>query len=152
MYCKNCGKLIDNNCYYCDGCGATVENNTHWNGFNSTGSQSSGNYQQNGFDPYNNYQSAQIDKIIDDGKTLGILAIVLGLFVSSVVGLILGIVGMEKLKDMNFNLNYLQNNKYKEAKNLNKWGIIIPIVRLVFLILIFVLYFVFIIGVAATVS
>lgn len=59
---------------------------------------------------------------------------------------------MEKLKDINFNMNYLQTSKYNEAKNLNKWGIIIPIVRFVLMILLFILYFVFVIGVAATVS
>lgn len=149
MYCKNCGKLIDDNCYYCDGCGAAVEKNTNWSGYSNNAYQNPYANQANNFDVYNNYRSAEIDKKIEDGRTLGILAIILGLLVSSVVGLILGIVGMEKLKDINFDMNYPQTNKYNEAKNLNKWGIIIPIIRFLLVIVIFILYLAFIVGITA---
>lgn len=164
MLCNNCGSFVEDGCYYCPRCGKPVNNETQWSAYEqnanqnqnytSTNSYNSGAYNNttynSGYNNYNSYEADQIFKKLEDSKLLGILAIVLGLFVSSVIGIILAVVGKEKLNDINIDMYSPFYAKKEQARKLNNAGIIIPIVRFAVAILFFIIYFAFIATVFST--
>lgn len=93
-------------------------------------------YQQ--YPPQNNYNMhpVNIKRDLDDAKLLGILSIVLGAFVSSIIGIICGAIGGSKVGKIAPMYPYDKN--VISAKKLNSWGIGVSIARIVFCVLIFI--------------
>ncbi len=91
-------------------------------------------YQQYNANSYyqNNPQAfveQEINKSLSSARTLGILAIVLGLLMSPIVGIICGAVGISKVNDIiNMTNSPIIEEEKKKVKKLNKIGIIIPLV------------------------
>lgn len=184
MLCKNCNQPIPDGSYYCEHCGAPV-NDDQYNQkpFEPESSQSQNSYgqpqydqSQNGYNqaqysqygqstppytnPYdgNNSQtySVMVNSRIDDAKTMGILAIILGIFIP-IVGIILGCVGLSKLssiKQVNPTVTGMNpydmdtQNRLKKAKTLCITGIVLPIV-LWLLAIIFWIIVVFVLGMSS---
>lgn len=92
--------------------------NTQDNFFNQ------GNNSQYGFNQQAQYYT-EASKNLDDAKTLGILAIVLGILFSPVVGIICGIIGLAKVNSVPDMPETFE--KKAQAKKLNNLGIAIPI-------------------------
>ncbi|MCM1285162.1 MAG: hypothetical protein NC213_08240 [Acetobacter sp.] len=167
MYCKNCGQVIPDGYSYCPCCQTKADNHTTQDGtyFTPNTDQENcqhGAYQQNngytqntqenffnqGNNQYGFNQQAQYyadaARNLDDAKTLGILAIILGILFSPIVGIICGIIGLSKansVADMPETFD-----KKAKAKRLNSLGIAIPIVLWVFAAIVMILVFTFVIG------
>lgn len=96
------------------------------------GQQYNQQYNPNGFyqgNPQQMFIEQEINKNLSSAKTLGILAIVLGLLFSPIVGIICGAIGLSKVNDIvNLTSNPMIEQEKKKVKKLNKLGIIIPIV------------------------
>lgn len=166
MICNKCGKVLSDDLYYCDNCGAPTGKETQWapygnetnqnpGGFQNGSYSNGGNYNTYGsngnYGNYNNFgsynSSQEIDKKIEDSKLFGILAIVLGFFVSSIIGIILGAIGLAKLNDIPFEFQNYNLEKREKARKLNIAGIVAP---LVVRVLLWILYFVFIFAIFST--
>ena len=91
------------------------------------------NYNQNTV--YNGYGNI---KDIESAKTMGIVSVVLAIFGLSIIGLIVAIVGSGKIKPIFF-ANSADTNT-RSAYNWNKAGIIANVLRLVFAILLIIVY------------
>lgn len=141
MYCSNCGQEIPYGQTSCPNCNpanhqaSAPTNGTYYNPPQSynTYNQQSGSYtpppQQNNYFTYSNNTNEyerQCETDINTANTLGIVSIVIGLLVSRLVGLILGIVGLSKLNNIPDWPKFA--SKKADAKRLNKIGIIIPII------------------------
>lgn len=113
------------------------------NSMNGYGNQQNGynNQQQFGYDP--NFMANQISNNLSSAKTLGILAIVLGLLISSIIGIICGAVGLSKANSVPDMLPDPNLNAEKaKVKKLNILGIVLPIAIRVVLIIIYVIFIV----------
>lgn len=96
------------------------------------GQQYNQQYNPNGYyqsDPQQVFIEQEINKNLSNAKTLGILAIVLGLLITPLIGIICGAIGISKVNDIiNLTNNPMIEQEKKKVKRLNKLGIIIPIV------------------------
>lgn len=161
MFCSKCGAQIDDKSYYCQSCGQeinkpytqqpfNVNNSSNINNNNTSQSYQSGYTQQtNGhFDPV---MMNMIKGKIEDARTMGILAIVLGILCTSIAGIVLGLIGISKLNSIQtYNMYNPEIEMLKEkARKLNLIGIILPVVLRVILI---VLYFIIIFAMAGTLA
>lgn len=102
----------------------------------------------NGFKSFENYayfnEKQKVDKKIEDSRLLGILGIILGLFITSILGIILGAIGLSKLNEIPYEFQNECAQEREKAKKLNIAGIVAPIcVRIV----IWVGYFLLVVGV-----
>lgn len=104
-----------------------------------------GNNNQYGFNQQAQYY-ADASRNIDDARTLGILAIVLGILFSPIVGIICGIIGLSKVNSVPDMPELFE--KKASAKKLNNLGIAIPIVFWIVAIIIIVFVFAGIAGFA----
>ena len=88
-FCPNCGKKLESNETVCSQCGAPV----------GVSENAEANQQNPVNQPY--YSPDPIAKDIENANILGIVSLVfsiLGLFVMSTVGFIIGLIGMGKIK------------------------------------------------------
>lgn len=170
MICSKCGKTLSDDLYYCDNCGEPTGKSDQWapinDGQNQYQAQNQNAYQSpyqtpygsNSYNSYNNYnannsfksfenyayfnEKQKIDKKIDDSRLLGILAIILGLFVTSIIGIILGAIGLSKLDEIPYEFQNECAQNREKARKLNIAGIVVPLcARLLFWIGYFVLVF-----------
>lgn len=101
MFCGNCGKEMNEGADFCSHCGAPV----HKEGTEETGIQPNNNTQAVQQQPNAGQQSYQqttydnLESAISTARTLGILSIV-GAFIITLAGLICGIIGFVKVKDL----------------------------------------------------
>lgn len=171
MICNKCSKVLSDDLYYCDNCGAPTGKDTQWTPYGNETNQNPGSYSNGNYGNYNNpggynnggqgnygnygnynnnfglYNTAQeIDKKIEDSRLLGILAIVLGFFVTSIIGIILGAVGLAKLNDIPFDFQNYNIEKREKARKLNVAGIVAP---LVVRVLFWICYFVFVFAIVS---
>lgn len=165
MYCNNCGAPVPDGSTICPSCNAVQNNqqqnsngtyytppssaNTAYGSYNQQGYAQQGNYNQPQDNYFNNagYNtfSNQYESDLKNAKLFGILALVIGLLLSRTIGIILGVIGHSKAKNipdsaLSPELLSLKNN----AIQLNKLGIIIPAVFMAFGVVFMIIYFVFI--------
>lgn len=126
-----------NNTYYNN---AQPNYNAQSNYFNQAQPNNQGYYQAN----QPNYIEQQFKDIISNANTLGVLAIVLGILLTPLAGIICGAVGLSKLNSVpDLPMNpYITKDKAK-AKKLNLIGIILPIALYVVAIIFMVIVFTF---------
>lgn len=164
MYCNKCGQLIPDGVYYCEHCGASVNESYTQQPFNTDNQYQN---EQQSFDNSNPYQNTQqtyqqpnnqyapfgqmytpqayeymIDNKLEEARTMGIIAIIAGLFIP-ILGIVLGCIGISKLNEIPLSNQYRYEKelKRKKAKNLCIVGIALPLILwilaliLVFLVL-----------------
>lgn len=146
MICEKCGQPLYDGAYYCEHCGAPVQRPYTQQPFNAGGNQQQNYQQQN--QQYNGYAQQytpqayeyMINSKLEEARTMGILAIVLGLFIP-VLGIVFGCIGISKLNEIQPSNQYSYETelKKKKAKNLCIVGIVLPVVLWV-LALILVLF------------
>lgn len=122
------GNPQQNNAYY--------NNDAQQNYFNQGQSNNQGFYQS--CPP--NQAEQQFKEVISSANTLGILAIVLGILLTPLAGIICGAVGLSKLNNVpDMLMNPLLAKDKAKAKKLNIWGIVLPtalyIVAIIFMII-----------------
>lgn len=120
------------------------------NYFNNAPQQSQYQPNGNGFYQANqpNYVDQQIKENISTANTLGILAIVLGILMTPIAGIICGAIGLSKLNSVPGALTQLLARERDKARKLNILGIALPIgLWIISIILIFV--FVMVLGFTA---
>ena len=175
MFCEKCGQQIPDESTFCPFCNnvvstpnpqqgtysAPVQDNNYYNQpqqnaysqpqsepeqyFNPQGNS----YQNN---PYANYQQnapfvdPNITNQLSNCKTLGLVAIIVGIFVP-IVGWICGGIGLSNLKNIPDLPQYA--NEKKKIKNMNLAGIIIPFAVYLLVIIFYVLIFTVVLGGAA---
>lgn len=89
-----------------------------------------------------NQSEQQIKEVISSANTLGILAIVLGILLTPLAGIICGAVGLSKLNSIpNIPMNPIITNDKAKAKKLNIWGIALPIALYVVAVIFMVIMF-----------
>lgn len=155
MFCSKCGAQLDDKSYYCQSCGHEVNKpytQQPFNMNNNTGQTYQSGYSQQQYT--NNINPAAMSSIqskIDDARTMGILAIVLGLICSALVGICLGIVGISKLNSIQTFNTYIPEIEMQKEKTrkLNLIGIILPLVLRILLV---VFYFIFIFAMVGTIA
>ena len=141
MYCEKCGSILHAGDQFCPECGMRVNPEPQQQ------PQQANNY--NNYNGYNNSQpyypqfSAQ-DKEVDAAQTMGIFSIVLAVIGFSIIGLIVGILGMNKLKPIKE--SGYETAKEKDAERYNKIGVIISAIRLALTALFILLWFIFSFG------
>ncbi len=110
--------------------------------------ENQGYYQQPYYQPQQNYYnqpSGDVSRIVENSKTLGILSIVLGIFLSGIVGVILGAIGLSKINSIYPMFPGIPD--VQTAKKLNGWGIglSIGLRALIFIVWLLIVFF----GIAA---
>ena len=97
MFCSKCGNQIMDEAIICPNCGCPTNN---YNQFNKTA-----NPQKNAFPNYN------LQKELADAKTLGLIAIISGLFIP-LIGWICGGIGVSKCNKLlsSFSIDFNINN------------------------------------------
>lgn len=164
MYCPKCGTFLEDDCVQCVNCGEPI--------VKEQASQTANNdnyYQQNTGAYYNpqpsesqsyyQYDSqAKQAQMVEQGykdklssaNTLGILAIILGIVLSPLAGIICGAIGISHVNEVpDFAPYHPLAQEKARCKKLNILGIVIPLVLwVVAIIFIFVAVFAF--GFAAT--
>ena len=145
-YCNHCGKELLDDAIICPSCGCGVQFNGQFNG---APNYNNGNYQQQNAqygNPQNNYgqyqysqhQRQQTPPYADKYSPLSIAGFVLSFFGSFViVALILSIVAYNEAK----------NTGSLKSKSLSKAGIIISSIVLGLAVVVFVIFYIMIIGV-----
>lgn len=110
MYCRQCGAQVDDNAKFCRYCGATIKDTNVFNSnenssysnedsynnesvYNSNSSWNNSNNNDNYRRPNNNYGYQPVYQ--PESTTLSVCALVFA-FLISLVGIILGIVGLSK--------------------------------------------------------
>lgn len=87
-----------------------------------------------------NQSEQQFKEVISSANTLGILAIVLGILLTPLAGIICGAVGLSKLNSIpNIPLNPILTKDKDKAKKLNIWGIALPIALYVVAVILMVI-------------
>ncbi len=155
MFCSKCGAQLDDKSYYCQSCGHEVNKpytQQPFNMNNNTGQTYQSGYSQQQYT--NNINPAAMSSIqskIEDARTMGILAIVLGLICSALVGICLGIVGISKLNSIQTFNTYIPEIEMQKEKTrkLNLIGIILPTVLRIILI---IFYFIFVFAMVGAVA
>lgn len=150
MLCKKCGQYIPDGVYYCEHCGEPVENTYTQQPFQSGDSgYTRQTYQQPNaqYNPYAQQYTPEayeymISSKIEDARTMGILAIILGLFFP-ILGIIFGCIGISKINEIPPSNQYSYNSELnkKKAKNLCIAGIVLPIVLWVLAVIFIFLFF-----------
>lgn len=119
------------------------QNNTYYNDaqqnyFNQGQPNNQGYYQAC---PPNQVE-IQFKEVISNANTLGILAIVLGILLTPLAGIICGAVGLSKLNSIpNIPMNPILAKDKDKAKKLNIWGIALPIALYVVAVIFMVIMF-----------
>lgn len=163
MYCSKCGSYLPEGVSNCPNCNEPINANTQ--NYNSDGTyytppqnnEEQSNYYQNPSEnayqpnPQYNYQynapqfnDVQIKSALSNATTLGILAIILGIIITPIAGIICGAIGLSKANSVPDMLNPSIDKEKAKAKKLNIIGIVLPIALWVvffILMLIFVLCF-----------
>lgn len=111
-FCVHCGAKLTSGANFCTNCGSKIEAPSP----------------QPTYTPYYAYSSAP-ERQESTGKVLGILSIVLGFFISPIVGIVLGIIAIVKGN----------NGNYAPARTMGIIGIIISVIVTIFNILMLVL-------------
>ena len=137
MICRKCGSNIPDGTYYCNNCGEPVQTNYNQQPFEYNGANNAGqpygymNVQNNPFAQQYNSQvyELMIRSKIDNAKTMGIIAIIVGLFVP-LLGIVFGVIGIVKINEINiaFPVSYDLQHSIKSARKLCIAGIVVPIV------------------------
>lgn len=94
-------------------------------------------YAQQGYYQQQNPYGMDIARAIENTRTLGILSIVLGLAFSSIVGLVLGAIGMSKINS--YYAMYPGMPEIKRAKSLVNWGIGLSAARLILIVISYII-------------
>lgn len=156
MYCSKCGSFLPEGADECPNCHEAAVNqsanrpNYNQNTANNvyytphqnneqpsyfTGqaqTQQQNYYQQNNqnyYSPAPDYMEQEIKNNISSANTLGVLAIVLGILLSPLAGIICGAIGIGKINNLpNISMYPILQNERNKAKKLNTIGIVIPIV------------------------
>ena len=123
----------------------TQQNNTYYNdaqqNYFNQGQPNNQDYYQ--ACPPNNSEQ-QFKEIVSSANTLGILAIVLGILLTPLAGIICGAVGLSKLNSLpNIPMNPAIENDKAKARKLNIWGIVLPIALYIILIVLMIIMFTF---------
>lgn len=150
MICRKCGSNIPDGTYYCNNCGEPVEaaynqQPFEYNGYNNANNagQPYGytNVQNNPFAPQYNPQAYElmIRSKIENAKTMGIIAIIVGLFIP-LLGIVFGVIGIVKTNEINiaFPVSYDLQHSIKSTKKLCIAGIVVPIVIWVLIVLCYI--------------
>lgn len=179
MYCNNCGAPVPDGSTICPSCNAALNNQqpntdgTYYTPptsdseyYNQQNFSQQGAYQQSYNQPQDNYfnQSSyqngynnsekHYEDELHNAKIFGILALVIGILFSRIIGIILGVIGLSKANNVpdlpqNPHLSKLK----RDSTLLNKLGIILPIVfGIIFIILYLLIVFVFMAGTASFLS
>lgn len=137
MICRKCGGNIPDGTYYCNNCGEPVQTNYNQQPFEYNGANNAGqpygymNVQNNPFAQQYNSQAYElmIRSKIDNAKTMGIIAIIVGLFVP-LLGIVFGVIGIVKINEINiaFPVSYDLQHSIKSTRKLCIAGIVVPIV------------------------
>ncbi len=150
MYCNRCGAQLDDKLYYCPNCGQEINKPYYQQPLNmgNTNQQYQNQNSQSNLNPMMNF----INSKLEDARLFGILAIVIGIFVSAIVGICLGAVGLSKLNDIRTPNLYIPEIETKKEKfrKLNIIGIIVPLVLKIILVIIYLIFFFGIIGSSIT--
>lgn len=167
MYCPKCGTFLEDDCAQCVNCGEPI---VHEQTAQANQPNNDNYYQQNNAGTYYNPQPSESQsyyqydsqakqaQMVEQGykdklsssNTLGILAIILGILFSPIVGIICGAIGISKLNEVPDFAPYTPLAQEKaRCKKLNTLGIVIPIVLWVVAI-VFMLVIMFAFGFAAT--
>lgn len=110
------------------------QNNTYYNNTQSNYDSQSNYFNQAQPNNQGYYQACppnqfeqQFKEAISSANTLGILAIVLGILLTPLAGIICGAVGLSKLNSIpNIPMSPTLTNDKAKAKKLNIWGIALP--------------------------
>lgn len=139
MICNKCGQFIPDGVYYCEHCGEPVSQTYNQQPFGPDNQTTQQTYQQSGpqynqYNPFNQPYSPQayeymISSKIEEARTMGIIAIITGLFIP-ILGIVFGCIGISKLNEIPLSNQYRYESelKNKKAKNLCITGIVLPIV------------------------
>ena len=92
---------------------------------------------QNQGTTYNGYNNV---REVESAKTMGIVSVVLAVVGVSIIGLIVGVIGMSKIRPIYFANSFDTNAR--SAYNWNKAGVVANIIRLVFSVLLIIVYIV----------
>ena len=143
MYCTNCGSPLPDGALTCENCGSpviTAEQNQQQNpySYQPEPQQQNYQYQQPVYQqPYQNYDPTSASEI-SSAKTFGTVSVILSVMGIAIIGLICGIIGLNKAKPY-YVAQY--NSEAESAYKWNKAGIVISIIRMVLALLIVVLAF-----------
>jgi len=152
MYCNKCGTQLDDKAYFCPNCGQEVNKPYSQQPFNIN-ENTNPQYQYQNPNPQNNFNPMMnnINSKLEDARIFGILAIAIGFFVSAIVGICLGAIGLSKLNDIQTPNAFIPEIEAKKEKvrKLNIIGIIAPLVVRVVLV---ILYFIFLIAFASSLA
>ncbi|MGN1201710.1 MAG: zinc-ribbon domain-containing protein [Eubacterium sp.] len=148
MFCSKCGQQIEDGVYYCEHCGEAVNRSYTQQPFNTSANGYQSNQQTNS--QYTQFAPQAFDYMInsklEDARTMGILAIILGLFIP-IVGIVLGCIGITKINDIPYSTeyNYDIESEKKKAKTLCTVGIVLPIalwiLAIIFIFVIWIIVF-----------
>ena len=130
MFCHQCGKELENGAAFCAYCGAKLEAPA-----------------QQPFQPYaqapvsNPYFAPQgaVQSDVDSTKTLGLVALIVGIFVP-LVGFICGGIGLSKIGKLKPAANPAQQEQLKKSKKLCLAGIIVPLILTVISIIVSIIW------------
>lgn len=136
MICNRCGANFPDGYEICPQCGAHVHQQPQ---------QNQGYYQppQQPYQPYQQTYYSAVEnpyKIIEDCKTLGIVAII-GCFFINLIGIICGAIGLSKLKSVPDSPELAE--KKRSAKTLCKWGVGVAVAKIVVAVITAILSFLF---------
>lgn len=163
MYCPKCGGYLEEGSVQCVNCGESIvqeqaaqPNNDNYyqqnagTYYNPQPSESQSYYQYDSQVKQTQMTEQAYKDKLSSANTLGILAIILGIVFSPIVGIICGAIGLGKVNEVPDFAPYSPIAQEKaKCKKLNTLGIVIPIVLwVVFIVLMFV--FMFALGFAAT--
>lgn len=165
MFCNKCGAAFSDSFNVCPNCGNVVSGNQNQSYYNNQNGYQN-NYQQGQYYhppqynnmPYNapqyqpyNFEQATINDEISSANTLGIVALVCVLLIPSVgslVGFILGIIGLSKANHALSSPYGASNPTARSAKKMNLAAIWIPVIETIIII---VLWLFVIFGIMASV-
>lgn len=166
MICNKCGQFIPDGVYYCEHCGEPVNQTYTQQPFGSDNQNTQQSTQQTYQQPnaqYNQYNNQynnpynqpfspqafeyMISSKIEEARTMGIIAIIAGLFIP-ILGIVFGCIGISKLNEVPLSnqLRYETELKRKKAKNLCTVGIVLPIVLWVIAVIFVVVFWGALIG------
>lgn len=166
MICNKCGQFIPDGVYYCEHCGEPVNRTYTQQPFGSDNQNTQQSAQQTYQQPnaqYNQYNNQynnpynqpfspqafeyMISSKIEEARTMGIIAIIAGLFIP-ILGIVFGCIGISKLNEapLSNQLRYETELKRRKAKNLCTVGIVLPIVLWVIAVIFVVVFWGALIG------
>lgn len=148
MICNKCGQFISDGVYYCEHCGEPVNRTYTQQPFGSDNQNTQQSTQQTYQQPFSPQAfEYMISSKIEEARTMGIIAIIAGLFIP-ILGIVFGCIGISKLNEVPLSnqLRYETELKRKKAKNLCTVGIVLPIVLWVIAVIFVVVFWGALIG------